>query len=125
MLAIAALCYAVKCLVMAFSHHVFPVLAIQLFDGISYAFFAVAAVETVDTFSDEASKATFQTVFAAITSGLGGIIGTASGGIIVDMTGVESLYLLLFVLCLASAVGFVAAREVFRSADAPQSGVPL
>ncbi|KIL39160.1 hypothetical protein SD70_21655 [Gordoniibacillus kamchatkensis] len=125
MLAVSALAFALKCLVLAFSHHVYIVLAVQLLDGISYAFFAGAAVETVDALSDEAAKATFQTVYAAVTSGLGGIIGTAAGGVIVDLLGAATLYLFLFVLCLLSAVGFVAARGEFRSPGSPHSGVPL
>jgi PPP family 3-phenylpropionic acid transporter len=105
-LCIAAICYAVKCLVMAFSDSVYPVLAAQLLDGIAFAFFAGAAIEIVDRFSTDETKATFQTVFAAITSGLGGIIGSAFGGILIDQKGAPFLYFILFLFCLAGSILF-------------------
>jgi PPP family 3-phenylpropionic acid transporter len=106
-LCMAAVFYAIKCLVMALTDHVALVLAVQLLDGISYALFASASVEMVGSFSKGETKATFQTVFAAITSGLGGIIGGAFGGTLIDRMGAPFLYLILFVVSLAAATLFV------------------
>lgn len=112
----AAFLYAVKYIVFSMSHNVYATIAVQLLDGISFAFFASNSVEIVDAFSSAETKATFQTMFAAITYGLGGIVGSACGGIIVDHLGTSVLYFTLFVLCLFGFSFLLVARTT--------SGVP-
>jgi MFS transporter, PPP family, 3-phenylpropionic acid transporter len=109
-LCLAAGFYAIKCLLLYVSHNLFLVLSLQLFDGISYAFFISAAVETVESLSAAHTKSTYQTLFAAITSGLGGIIGSALGGIIVGHWGAPTLYFILFLLCMAASVLFAVTK---------------
>jgi PPP family 3-phenylpropionic acid transporter len=109
-LCLAAGFYAIKCLLLYVSHNLFLILCLQLFDGISYAFFISAAVETVESLSTAQTKSTYQTLFAAITSGLGGIIGSALGGIIVGHLGAPFLYFILFLLSMAASVLFAATK---------------
>ncbi|WP_171643638.1 MFS transporter [Paenibacillus phytorum] len=87
-------------------------MASRLLDGIAYAFFASASVEMVKSYSKDETQATFQTVFAAITTGLGGIIGGAFGGIFIDHMGAPSLYFILFVLCLTAAILFIISNKM-------------
>ncbi|WP_155973155.1 hypothetical protein [Paenibacillus sp. Leaf72] len=57
------------------------------------------------------AKATYQTLFVALTSGIGGIIGSALGGVVISHWGVNKLYLLMFSLCFIALAGFTARRK--------------
>jgi PPP family 3-phenylpropionic acid transporter len=114
-LCIAAACFAFKCLILSMFHNLPIVLAMQIFDGISFALFISAAIEIVDSFSSQETKAAYQTVFAAISSGLGGVIGNSVGGIIVDQLGAAVLYLVMFGLCFAASAFFIAFPSLFRN----------
>ncbi|MGG4034948.1 MFS transporter [Paenibacillus cisolokensis] len=107
-LCIGAAAYAIRCLLLFSFHHVFLTLALQLLDGLAYAFVTAVAVEIVERFASNGTKATFQLVYAAITGSLGGIIGNAAGGALVDWMGTPFLYLILFVLCAAAAILYAA-----------------
>jgi MFS family permease len=97
---------------LAFTYDIYLVLASQLLDGMAYAFFASASVEMVKSYSKDETQATFQTVFAAITTGLGGIIGGAFGGIFIDHMGAPFLYFILFALCMTAAVLFIISNKM-------------
>lgn len=100
----AGILYAVKCIILTLSPSLFVVLSMQLLDGICFALFTVAAVETVHSFSTAKTNATYQTVFASVTSGLGSIIGNSTGGLIIDYSNTAFLYFILFLFCSVSAV---------------------
>lgn len=121
MMMLAALCYSLKCLVMAFSTQVGLVLAVQLFDGIAFAFMASASVEVINRYAPSYAKATYQTLFVALTSGIGGIIGSALGGVVIAHWGVNGLYLLMFSLCFIALAGFTARRRQLE----PRSDGPV
>ncbi|HEX7056300.1 MAG TPA: MFS transporter [Bacilli bacterium] len=104
MLRAAAILYAVKYLVFFLCHNVYLIIAAQLLDGVSFAFYASNSVEMVDDFSGSDNKASFQTIFASLTYGLGGIIGAAIGGIIIDLSSTTHLYFVLVLFCFS---GFV------------------
>ncbi|MFC5650464.1 MFS transporter [Paenibacillus solisilvae] len=106
LLSLSAVIYALKCLILFFFHNVYLTLGVQLLDGISFAFAAGTFVEVVETYSRKNTKATFQTIFVAVSSGMGGVIGIAAGGIIVEYWGTPFLYLVLFILCLAASALF-------------------
>lgn len=110
-LAFAAGCYAVKCFCLFAFDNMALTMALQVLDGVSYALFAGVAVEVVNDLSDEKSKATSQAAFAALTYGLGGIIGNASGGAVLEVWGGSTLYLLLFGMSLCATVLLIAARK--------------
>jgi PPP family 3-phenylpropionic acid transporter len=112
LLCIAAAIYSIKCLVLFLWHHVYLTLGVQLLDGISFAFAAGTFVEVVESFASAKTKATFQTIFAAVTWGLGGIIGNAAGGVIVDHRGTPFLYLILFILSAAASLLFVVTQNI-------------
>ncbi|MHA6482521.1 MFS transporter [Paenibacillus sp. strain BS8-2] len=104
LLAVAAALYASKYIVLFLTSNVYVTLATQLLDGIAFAFFAGVAVELVNMLASDKTKATLQTIYAAIIWGLGGIAGNLIGGQVVEMRGVTFMYLLLFVVCGSSAL---------------------
>ncbi|WP_274652019.1 MFS transporter [Paenibacillus humicola] len=125
-LGIAALCYVAKCFLMYAVPGIHLALALQTLDGIAFAFFASMTVETVEAFSGERTKATYQSVFAAGTYGLGGIIGNTAGGAVIDREGAPFLYAVLGTLSLVSLAlyaGFGLSRR--RRAREEGSGIGL
>lgn len=103
LLTIAAALYALKYIILFATGNVYITLSLQLLDGIGFAFLAGVSVEIVDRLASSKTKATFQMVYAAVTWGLGGIIGNSFGGLVVEHFGVASLYLFLCIPCLILA----------------------
>ncbi|MCD9022583.1 MFS transporter [Cohnella silvisoli] len=106
LLCLSAAIYGTRCLVLFLVHDVYLTLGLQLLDGISFAFAAGTFVGVVQSYASEKTKATFQTIFAAVTWGLGGIIGNAAGGVIVDHMGTPFLYFVLFGLSVTASALF-------------------
>lgn len=99
-------------------HNVYLVLALQVVDGITFAFFASLAVEVVGGYASERTKATFQAIFAAIAYGLGSILGSSAGGVIIDYKGAPALYLVLFfVSMVAGLLFFISKHALQKTAD--------
>jgi PPP family 3-phenylpropionic acid transporter len=106
LLCLSAAIYGVRCLLLFFVHNIYLTMSLQLLDGISFALAAGTFVEVVESYASASTKATFQTIFVAVTWGLGGIIGNAAGGVIVDYMGTPFLYFILFVLSAAASMLF-------------------
>ncbi|MGO4696382.1 MFS transporter [Paenibacillus sp. 2TAB26] len=117
LLCVAALIYGIQYFAMFFFDNVSVTLAVQLLNGIAFAFVAGTAVEIVQSYATEGTKATLQTVYAAVTWGLGGIVGNAMGGAVVDYFGAPFLYLILFCLCLTASVLFFANKHHERGSQ--------
>lgn len=117
LLCVAALIYGIQYFAMFFFDNVSLTLAVQLLNGIAFAFVAGTAVEIVQSYATEGTKATLQTVYAAVTWGLGGIVGNAMGGAVVDYFGAPFLYLILFCLCLTASVLFFANKHHERGSQ--------
>lgn len=111
LLCLAAAIYGSQYLVMFLFSDVTLTLAVQLLNGVAFAFAAGTAVEVVQGYATEGTKATLQTVYAAVTWGLGGIIGNAVGGVITDHLGAKFLYLILFCLCMTSSLLYILTRH--------------
>jgi PPP family 3-phenylpropionic acid transporter len=111
LLCLCAAIYGIRCLVLFFVHNVYLTMSLQLLDGISFAFALGTSVEVIESYATERTRATLQTIFAAVTWGLGGIIGNAAGGIIVDKMGVPFLYFILFVLSAAASILFAVTQH--------------
>lgn len=120
LLSAAASLYALKYLILFLTSNVYITLATQLLDGIAFAFFAGVAVELVDRFAGARTKATYQTLYAAVTWGLGGIAGNLIGGQIVELRGVAFLYIVLFLLCASSALFYT--RVKHEHSKLPKAG---
>jgi PPP family 3-phenylpropionic acid transporter len=116
-LSAAAAIYALKYVLLFVFADVYLTLGLQLLDGIAFAFVAGTAVEVVESYSSDRTKATMQTLFAAVTWGLGGIVGNAFGGVIVDHLGPQLLYLILGIFCAtASTLYMITSRRSTSSA---------
>ncbi|MDQ0089525.1 MFS family permease [Paenibacillus anaericanus] len=111
LLCVAAAIYGVQYFAMFIFSNVTLTLVVQLLNGIAYAFVAGTAVEVVQSYATKGTNATLQTIYAAVTAGLGGIIGNTLGGIIIDRMGGQFLYLILFCLCIASSLLFMVNRH--------------
>ncbi|MFF2909254.1 MFS transporter [Paenibacillus sp. NPDC057934] len=111
LLCLAAAIYGSQYLAMFLFSNVSLTLAVQLLNGVAFAFAAGTAVEVVQSYATEGTKATLQTVYAAVTWGLGGIVGNAVGGVVTDHLGAKFLYLILFCLCVAASVLFIVNRH--------------
>ncbi|MFE4712760.1 MULTISPECIES: MFS transporter [unclassified Paenibacillus] len=111
LLCLAAAIYGSQYLVMFLFSNVSLTLAVQLLNGVAFAFAAGTAVEVVQSYATEGTKATLQTVYAAVTWGLGGIVGNAVGGVVTDHLGAKFLYLILFCLCAAASLLFIVNRH--------------
>jgi len=113
---IAAALYTVKYAFLFLFHSLYLTLALHVIDGIAFAFAAGISVEIVDRFASDKSKATFQTVYVAGTWGVGGIVGNAAGGYIVDGMGAPFLYFILFLAVGLATLLFALNRKKLSAA---------
>lgn len=111
LLSLAAAIYGIQYLTLFIFNDVSLTLAVQLLNGVAFAFVAGTAVEVIQSYSTKGTAATMQTVYAAVTWGLGGILGNAMGGIIVDHLGSSALYLILSCFCAVSCLLFIVNRR--------------
>ena len=81
------------------------VLAAQLLQGLSFGLFYLAAVHYASTLSPRELLTTGQSLFAAITFGIGSTLGSFVGGILVQYLGLNGLFWSLAVIAF-TAVGF-------------------
>lgn len=92
MLLVAAAAYILRWVI----QWIFPipmvVVGVQVLHGLSFGFFYVAAVEYVAKVSGPTMKATGQSVFTMIFSGLGGIVGNLLNGYLLDLGGPSYMY---------------------------------
>lgn len=65
----------------------------QLTHALSFGVFYLAAVERVDALAAPGVRATAQGVFAAVTFGIGGLVGNVAGGLGYETLGMRWLYL--------------------------------
>lgn len=115
LLCVAAFIYCIQFFAMYSFANVSLTLAVQLLNGIAFAFVAGTSVEIVQSYATDGTKATLQTVYAAATWGLGGIVGNAMGGMVVDRFGAQSLYFILFCLCMAASLLFIVNKNHQKS----------
>lgn len=121
LLAVAAALYASKYIILFLTSNVYVTLATQMLDGIAFAFFAGLAVEYVGGLASNKTKATLQTIYAAVTWGLGGIAGNLIGGQIAELRGVTFLYLCLFITCGLSSFLYLRLRSERQGKSVEQS----
>ncbi|WP_256758451.1 MFS transporter [Cohnella sp. WQ 127256] len=110
-LCLAAAIYGIQYFTLFMVDNVSVTLAVQLLNGIAFAFAAGTAVEVVQSYSTKGTAATMQTVYAAVTWGVGGIVGNAMGGIVIDRWGGPMLYLILCCLCTSACLLFIANKH--------------
>jgi MFS family permease len=68
-------------------------LAIQLTHALTFGVFYLAAVQTVERLAPDGLRTTAQGVFAAVTFGVGGLVGNGVGGLLYEAIGMTGLYI--------------------------------
>ncbi|MFX3635957.1 MAG: MFS transporter [Candidatus Pristimantibacillus sp.] len=114
-LCLAAAIYGIQYFMLFTFTNITLTLAVQLLNGIAFALVAGTAIEVVQSYATEGTKATLQTVYAAVTWGLGGIVGNTIGGVVIDRFGAPFLYLILFCLCTAASLLFIVTKHYQQS----------
>ncbi len=92
------------------------VLLSQLMHGVTFSLFWVAGVTLARELAPSGYEATAQSVFTATNMGAGGVVGALIGGILLDLLGVNGMFL---AAALVTAVGvpiFVVAERRFSEA---------
>ncbi len=84
---------AVRWIGFAVATEVWSILAIQLLHGLAFGTTYLASVHFLDATVSPALRGTGQGLYAAVTFGLGGIVGNVASGTLVDRVGMSNLYL--------------------------------
>jgi MFS transporter, PPP family, 3-phenylpropionic acid transporter len=92
LIAAASFLYCVRWAFTALLGSAVGVAYLQLFHGLTFAVYYLAAFHYVDKIIPEEWKATGQTIFAAVFFGLAGMIGSILGGWVFDHYGGHTLY---------------------------------
>lgn len=90
-------------LVYALTSQPLAILGIQVAGGLGYGLYYVAAVSVAHVVASDRVSSTAQTVLTAVGFGLGGAVGQVFAGELVDLVGVQEMYLYV------AALGFVGA----------------
>lgn len=108
MLLISGAIYAGRFLIVSILDSFIPVMAVQLVQGISFAFYMVASMHYLNSVVPANMKATAMTVFGAV-SVFGNFLGNMFGGQIIESTGVFVLFRVLSAVSLVSCavVGYL------------------
>lgn len=120
LLVVCGLAYVARALILMVSTSVAGVFAQQVLQILSYAIYASAAVYYTDQVMQPEDKVTGQ----ALTSGVatvGAVIGNLCCGWVLDLQGIQAMFLVLFALTVVgTAIVFVASRGKSRTAEASQ-----
>jgi PPP family 3-phenylpropionic acid transporter len=102
----------------AFSFHLgfLTIALIAPLQGLSFAAFHVPAVTYVNRVSPPQLRASGQTLFAAVVSGLGGVVGAQVSGALAGHLGVLGLFRVMSLVVIVSLVAFVALFQPERTA---------
>lgn len=80
------------------------VLIVQIMQGITYSLFLLSTLQYVSQITLSKTRSTAFTVFNALGSGLGGLIGNIGGGYILQYTSIFLLYKIMSFICIVSLV---------------------
>ena len=83
----------VRWLLSSIAHDPVLLLVIQLTHAFTFGVFYLAAVQIVHGLVPEGLKTTAQGVFAAVTFGVGGLVGNGLGGLLYEAIGMTALYI--------------------------------
>ncbi|WP_067617998.1 MFS transporter [Alicyclobacillus acidiphilus] len=89
---IASAFYVAKYVLMGFAPPPALVIAIQVLDGVGYAFYWSAGVQIVANLSPKGRSATAQTLYGAVASSLSSIVGSVVGGWLLEGYGPKAMY---------------------------------
>ena len=120
MLMVSGVIYAGRFFIVSTLDSFIPVMAVQLVQGISFAFYMVSSMHYLNSVVPANMKATAMTVFGAVTV-FGNFLGNMFGGQIIESTGVFVLFKVLAAVSLLScAVVAYLARISRNMEDLPE-----
>jgi PPP family 3-phenylpropionic acid transporter len=85
--------HPVRWLLSSVAHDPLFLLAIQLTHAFTFGVFYLAAVQSVERLVPDGLRTTAQGVFAAVTFGVGGLVGNGLGGVLYEVIGMSALYI--------------------------------
>ncbi|TJY44055.1 MFS transporter [Cohnella pontilimi] len=100
----AAALYTLRFLLSAWVTDPYMLVALQMFQGVTFVLFYVSGIQYLYTIVPEQWKSTGQTVFSVMFFGVSGIIGSTLGGWLMDEYGGPALYR---TMALFSFIGFL------------------
>ena len=100
-------------------------LAVQLTHALTFGVFYLAGVQTVDALVPDGLRATAQGVFASVTFGLGGLVGSTLAGLLYEPLGMKRLYEVAAALALgATALYWVGTRPALTGGSVATHHIP-
>lgn len=97
------------------------ILATQLLHGFTYGGFMIASVTLAHRIAGRRDAATAQTLLSAMALGLGSIVGSLSGGLLLDRIGTQGIFAAAAGLMFITLILFLLGNRVVRLQDAPTS----
>jgi MFS transporter, PPP family, 3-phenylpropionic acid transporter len=92
LITIATILYTLRWVAFGYIKDPTVISILQITHGVTFALFFVASLEYISMIVSDEVKATSQTTFAAIFGGIGGIIGSLTGGMLLDRVSPNLVY---------------------------------
>jgi PPP family 3-phenylpropionic acid transporter len=112
LITIATILYTLRWVAYGYINDPTIISVLQVSQGVTFALFFVASMEYISLIVPDEVKATSQTTFAAVFGGIGGIIGSLAGGMLLDRLSPNLAYFASSLISLCSII--VAASILVR-----------
>jgi MFS transporter, PPP family, 3-phenylpropionic acid transporter len=110
-MAVAAGMYALRFLLSSFAQHPYELVALQVFQGVTFVLFYVGGMQYLYSIVPEQWKSTGQTMLTVMFFGVSGIIGSTIGGWLIDEWGGAALYR---IMAAVAAIGFLLSFKLVK-----------
>lgn len=112
MLTLAIVIYIVRLLFYSVLPAAEWVLPVQLLHGLSYGVYVMASVTLVHQLAGRELAATAQGLLTSMSLGFGMIVGTLAGGVLIDWTGITSIFYLSATVMMLALLVFLAGSKL-------------
>ncbi len=114
MLLVASGVFLLRWLVLMFGPPTWVLVCLQALHGLSFGIALAAGISVASRVSDETNRATAQTVYSAVNTGLAAIVGSMSGGLVLEAYGPYVLYAFAAVVCALGVSGMTILLAMLR-----------
>ena len=118
-LIVALAVHPVRWLLSSIAHGPVILLATQLTHAFTFGVLYLAAVQSVEGLVPDGLRTTAQGVFASVTFGLGGLVGSLLGGLLYEPMGMRALYLASALVSAAATLLYVMGSRGEQGAGRP------
>ncbi|WP_019534910.1 MFS transporter [Paenibacillus ginsengihumi] len=122
LLAVSALVYGIRFLVMSLIDNPLWVVACQCLHSVSFGIFLFTAIRYIQRIVPDRYRASGQAVFAVTWSGLAGLLSGLMGGWLFNAWSPHAVYGAAAALALAAMIGFIALHAMGSGDDAVSAG---